>query len=81
MENKKLELLKNGCHIFGNKGNMWSKSAHIYKSGRGNLCGTPALSFNHCDGAIEFLGCPKCIKIYEEEINVDKMLISKKESL
>ena len=33
--------------IFGNKGNVWSDTAHAYKSGVGNLCGTPALSSNH----------------------------------
>jgi hypothetical protein len=38
--------LKPGHSIFGNKGNVWSNTAHIYKSGEGNLCGTPALSNN-----------------------------------
>ena len=43
----KKEQLKSGYSIFGNKGNVWSNTAHIYQSGNGNLCGTPALSSNH----------------------------------
>ena len=39
--------LKVGYSIFGNKGNVWNNTAHIYKFDTGNLCGTPALSSNH----------------------------------
>ena len=52
--------------IFGNKGNVWSGTAHAYKSGfgpgSGNLCGTPALSSNHAyyEG-IEEVGCEECL--------------------
>ena len=51
--------------IFGNKGNVWSNTAHIYKSGTGNLCGTPALSTNHARlEGVEVAGCPKCNEVY-----------------
>ena len=50
--------------IFGNKGNVWSNTAHAYLSGKGNLCGTPALSSNHAGNAgIEEVGCPECLKV------------------
>jgi len=60
--------LKVGYSIFGNKGNVWSNSAHIYKNGMGTLCGTPALSSNHArlEGLTE-MGCPKCNEIYNKE--------------
>ena len=49
--------------IFGNKGNVWSNTAHAYLSGKGNLCGTPALSSNHARYAgVEEVGCPECLK-------------------
>lgn len=41
--------LKPGYMIFGNKGNVWSNTAHIYKSGTGNLCGTPDKGLFSCD--------------------------------
>jgi hypothetical protein len=50
--------------IFGNKGNVWSDTAHAYKLGVGNLCGTPALSSNHARyAAIEEVGCVECLNI------------------
>ena len=54
--------------IFGNKGNVWSNTAHAYKLGTGNLCGTPALSSNHArlEGLTE-MGCLKCNEIYNKE--------------
>ena len=57
--------------IFGNKGNVWSNTAHAYKSGVGNICGTPALSSNHARYAgIEEVGCPECLaKLKEEAAN------------
>jgi hypothetical protein len=60
--------LKAGYSIYGNKGNVWSNSAHIYKNDTGTLCGTPALSFNHAklEGLTE-MGCPKCNEIYSKE--------------
>jgi hypothetical protein len=63
---KKTEL-KSGYSIFGNKGNVWSNTAHIYQSGNGNLCGTPALSSNHAGYAGIDAGCEKCCAIYKEQ--------------
>ena len=61
----KLELKPNYT-LFGGKGNVWSNTAHIYKAGTGNLCGTPALSTNHVyyEGVTE-AGCKECIKVYQ----------------
>ena len=55
--------------LFGNKGSVWSNTAHIYKSGEGNLCGTPALSTNwvRIEG-IEEAGCPECLDIYKKNL-------------
>jgi len=59
--------LKPNFSIFGNKGNVWSNTAHIYKSGTGNLCGTPALSSNWARlSGLETVGCPQCLAIYSE---------------
>lgn len=60
--------LKQGYSIFGNKGNVWSNTAHIYKNGVGNLCSTPALSSNWARiENIEHIGCPECLEIYKKE--------------
>ena len=60
--------LKTGYSLFGNKGNVWNNSAHIYKSGKGNLCGTPALSTNHVRiEGVEFAGCEQCLEAYVKE--------------
>jgi hypothetical protein len=66
--------LKSGYSIYGNKGNVWSNTAHIYKSGTGNLCGTPALSSNWAviEG-VEHIGCPNCLTKYGIEL-VDSSL-------
>jgi hypothetical protein len=57
--------LKPGHMIFGNKGNVWNDTAHIYKSGEGNLCGTPALSSNWARiEEVKTIGCPKCLELY-----------------
>lgn len=60
--------LKPNYSIFGNKGNVWSNTAHIYKSGEGNLCGTPALSNNwaRIEG-VKTVGCPECLKRYKSD--------------
>jgi len=60
--------LKPGYSIFGNKGNVWNDTAHIYKSGEGNLCGTPALSTNwaRIEG-VETIGCPNCLARYNNQ--------------
>jgi hypothetical protein len=59
--------LKPGYMIFGNKGSVWSDTAHIYKSGVGNLCGTPALATNwaRIEG-VQTIGCPGCLAKYNE---------------
>jgi hypothetical protein len=57
--------LKAGYSLFGNKGNVWNNTAHIYKQGEGNLCGTPALSTNHVRiEGINVAGCEACLKKY-----------------
>jgi hypothetical protein len=57
--------LKPGHHVFGNKGNVWEDTAHIYKSGEGNLCGTPALSTNWARiEEVKTIGCPSCLARY-----------------
>ena len=61
----KKETLKQNYYVFGNKGTVWSNTAHIYQSGNGNLCGTPALSTNHARlEGVEVAGCPKCNEVY-----------------
>ena len=66
-----IKELGKGFMIFGNKGNVWSGTAHAYKSGVGNLCGTPALSSNHAHyEGIEEVGCVECLnKLKEEALN------------
>jgi hypothetical protein len=63
MKKVNVKALGNVFSIFGNKGNVWTDTAHAYQSGRGNLCGTPALSSNHAAmSGIEEVGCPECLK-------------------
>ena len=38
----KVRDLEPGYSAFGGHGDVWSDTAHIYKSGEGNLCGRPA---------------------------------------
>ena len=62
--------LEAGYSLFGNKGNVWNNTAHIYKAGTGNLCGTPALSTNHVRiEGIEVAGCQECITEYHKQEN------------
>ena len=62
--------LKPGHMIFGNKGNVWGDTAHIYKSGEGNLCGTPALSTNWARiEEVEYIGCPICLNQYTDKMS------------
>jgi hypothetical protein len=64
----KVEALKPGYSIFGNKGNVWDNTAHIYKNGEGNLCGIPALSNNWARiEEVKTIGCQKCIDKYNIE--------------
>lgn len=59
--------LKPNQTIYGNKGNVWNNTAHIYESGIGNLCGTPALATNwaRLEG-IKEIGCPECLKKFKK---------------
>ena len=68
MTNISVNELKPGYSIFGNKGNVWSNSAHIYENGKGILCGTPALSTNWARiEEMPEIGCTKCIEKYNEQ--------------
>jgi hypothetical protein len=70
MKNVSIKDLGSEYSIFGNKGNVWSNTAHAYKSGTGNLCGTPALSSNHARyEGIEEVGCKECLMKLSEEQN------------
>jgi hypothetical protein len=70
MKNVSIKDLGSEYLIFGNKGNVWSNTAHAYKSGTGNLCETPALSSNHARyEGIEEVGCKECLMKLSEEQN------------
>jgi len=69
MKTVNIKTLGSEYSIFGNKGNVWSNTAHAYKSGTGNLCGTPALSSNHaCYNGIEEVGCIECLAKLKEQV-------------
>jgi hypothetical protein len=60
--------LKPGYMVFGNKGNVWNDTSHIYKSGEGNMCGTPALSTNWARiEEVKTIGCPGCLARYKDQ--------------
>ena len=61
----KVNDLPSDYSAFGGKGDVWSDTAHIYKSGEGNLCGKPALSSNWVAvEQVEHIGCPTCLAKY-----------------
>lgn len=65
----KVSELKEGYHMFGNKGTVWNNSAHIAESGfkSTTLCGTPMLSTNWARiEELKEIGCKECLKIYNE---------------
>jgi hypothetical protein len=67
MDKINIKELGNEYMIFGNKGNVWTNTAHAYKLGVGNLCGTPALSSNHARyEGIEEVGCIECLNKLKE---------------
>ena len=68
MKKVSVENLGPSYSIFGGKGNVWANTAHAYKSGEGNLCGTPALSTNwaRIEGVTE-VGCPACLEKLAKE--------------
>jgi hypothetical protein len=64
-----IKELKSNFSIYGNKGDVWNNTAHIYKSSVGVLCGKPALATNHVRlNEIQEIGCTECMKIYLEEV-------------
>jgi hypothetical protein len=71
----KTSELKQGYTIFGNKGNVWSNTAHIYESGKGIMCGTPALSNNWAEiEKVEDIGCKECLEKYQLQIIKEQTL-------
>jgi hypothetical protein len=67
--------LEPNFYIFGNKGNTWSNSAHIAKSGEPvTLCDTPMLSNNWARiENMQQIGCPECIEKYKKEYSKTKL--------
>jgi len=64
----KVTDLKPGYSVFGNKGNIWGDTAHIYESGKGIMCGTPALSTNWARiEDVGHIGCPTCLSRYNDK--------------
>ena len=64
----KVNDLKNGYSVFGNKGDVWNDTAHIYESGKGIMCGNAALSTNWARvESVEHIGCTKCLAKYNEK--------------
>jgi hypothetical protein len=63
-----IKELKSNFYIYGNKGDVWGNTAHIYKASVGVMCGKPALATNHVRlNGIEEIGCQTCLKAYFEE--------------
>jgi hypothetical protein len=62
--------LNSGYYLFGGKGDVWSNTAHIAKSGDGTyrtLCGRPMLSSNWVRiMEVKHAGCPHCIIAYAQ---------------
>ena len=63
----KVTELRQDQMIYGNKGNIWTNTSHIFQSGLGNLCGTPSLATNwaRLEGVKE-VGCPRCLEKFQE---------------
>jgi len=60
--------LDNEHYMFGGKGDVWSDTAHIAKSGEPvTMCGRPMLSRNWVDiEGVEHIGCCECIAAYQQ---------------
>jgi hypothetical protein len=58
--------IKNNYYLFGGKGDVWSETAHIAKSGDHlTLCGKPMLSTNHvARTGVDTPQCRDCISVY-----------------
>ena len=60
--------LKDNYYVYGNKGNVWSDTSHIYESGHGVLCGVHALSTNWAKyNEVTHVGCKDCIEKYKNK--------------
>jgi len=58
-----------GYSLFGNKGDVFNKTAHICKDGfdPNTLCGKPMLSSNWVQiNGVNEIGCPECIAEYRK---------------
>jgi hypothetical protein len=57
-----------GYYQFGNKGNVWTNTTHIAKSGDYvTLCETPMLSTNWARiEKVEHIGCTECLELYKK---------------
>ena len=66
--NIKVKDLKPKFSMFGNKGTVWNKAAHIAAAGEPvTLCGTPMLSTNWAQiEQLEEIGCQQCIAEYNK---------------
>jgi len=70
-----LHYLDETHHLFGGRGNVWSKTAHIAKTNTygtpeygKTMCGKPMLSSNWVAiEGVKDVGCPECIKLYKKE--------------
>lgn len=59
--------LKPSQYLYANRGDVWGNTAHIYESGKGNLCGKPALARNWAKiEGVEVIGCPKCLEEFKK---------------
>jgi len=66
-----IKELKPQYSIFGNKGAVWGNKCHIYKNGKGILCGIPGLSSNWARiEEVQEIGCPDCLEIYNKELEL-----------
>ena len=63
---------KHGYYLFGGKGDVWSKTAHLSHGGMSTtLCGRPMLSTNwvRIEGVNE-VGCIECSKLFDLAISL-----------
>lgn len=65
----KVSELKETFYMFGGRGDVFSKTAHIARSGKhSTMCGKPMLSTNWCRiEEVQEIGCEECLKMYREE--------------
>ena len=70
MNNMNISDLGKGYYAFGGKGDVWSDTAHIAKSGVYNtLCDRPMLSTNWVRiQEVKTIGCHECLKKYKQHL-------------